>query len=174
MQRVAKYQEQLERVQRWYERLERITQGQPFDLAPSYYVDDLYAFFLNCYHLKDWIKNDPTLVFPDKAKAVEQFIRATPSLSICADVCNSTKHLSLDRPPRSGHVPKLMGALYATKKDGKIIEGAIRCTVKLGEESLDVFQLATECIKAWKVFIETRLNLTTVSGLPHIRHLPVK
>jgi hypothetical protein len=49
----------------------------------------------NCYHLKDWLKNDPTTqpVVGD----VEQVITASTYLSLCADLANGSKHLTLTR-----------------------------------------------------------------------------
>ena len=55
---MSKYQEQYDRTKRWYDRLTAIDQGRAHDMASDHYVDEIYAFFLNCYHLKDWIKND--------------------------------------------------------------------------------------------------------------------
>ena len=66
-------QEQFERVKRWYSRIRDIYQGKPHIFPSDYYQDEVYAFFLNCYHLKDWIKNDDT-VEPSKKNNVENFI----------------------------------------------------------------------------------------------------
>lgn len=33
-------------------------QGQVYDRSSEHYDDEVFAFFLYCYHLKDWIKND--------------------------------------------------------------------------------------------------------------------
>ena len=47
------YQEQLKRVERW---LSRIRHSSKHDR--NQYEDFLWAFFQNCWHLKDWIMND--------------------------------------------------------------------------------------------------------------------
>ena len=56
----SKYLEQFNRVKRWYERFAAINEGREHS-APSdyYYEDDVYAFFINCHHLEDWIIKDP-------------------------------------------------------------------------------------------------------------------
>ena len=98
-----KYEEQSERVKRWHEKFRQIDEGTSHDFAPSteYYHDQVFAFFLNCYHLKDWIKNDESL--PKNARdTVEGFVEKTKYLFVCRDICNSIKHLVLKNPPRSG------------------------------------------------------------------------
>src|SRR5258708_1539825 len=52
---MSDWREQLERVVRFLARL------QNHDRPKHDYEDDLWAFFQNCWHLKDWIKNDPAL-----------------------------------------------------------------------------------------------------------------
>lgn len=32
-----------------------IYKGRPNDLPSDYYQHEVLAFFLNCYHLKDWV-----------------------------------------------------------------------------------------------------------------------
>src|SRR5580700_4784964 len=102
------YREQYERMIRWYDRFKDINQGRLHTVASENYVDEIYAFFLNCYHLKDWIRNDPNA--PQAVQQmVEKHINANRPLRLCADICNSLKHLRLDPrfPPRSGENPTL-------------------------------------------------------------------
>ena len=56
--------------------------------------DALFHYFQDAYPLNDWIKNDPAVSTGD----VEQFINEVAPLQICADLCNGTKHLALNRP----------------------------------------------------------------------------
>jgi hypothetical protein len=98
-----KYQEQFERMKRWYEYFKSIDQGIPHTLSSDHYQDVVYAFFLNCYHLKDWIQNDDTLSLTKQK--VEQFINQNDCMQVCADICNGIKHLKLSRE-RSGESPE--------------------------------------------------------------------
>src|SRR5712692_9502414 len=98
-----KYIEQLERVKRWYSRFKEISEGREHIPFADFYQDDIFAFFQNCYHLKDWIKNDPSVAH--MKDLVEPFINQSEVLSICADLCNGLKHLTLDRS-RSGQDPQ--------------------------------------------------------------------
>lgn len=71
-------------------RLKGIAGGQltaSFDEAR----DALLRFFQDAHHLKDWIRNNPSVSTSD----VEEFIKAAGPLQICADLCNGTKHLVL-------------------------------------------------------------------------------
>ena len=52
----AKHREQYDRMMRWYARMKATDSGREHAVASDNYVDEIYAFFLNCYHLKDWIK----------------------------------------------------------------------------------------------------------------------
>src|SRR4051812_44342227 len=101
---MAKWREQYERTERWYKRFAAINSGRVHDVPSDYYVDEIYAFFLNCYHLKDWIKNDSSLPSTVRS-AVEDFVKSEEWLCLCADVCNGLKHLKL-KSDRSGEKPK--------------------------------------------------------------------
>src|SRR3990170_1608469 len=99
----APYREQYDRMKRWYGRFVALDQGRPHDVPSDNYLDEIYAFFMNCYHLKDWIKDDGT-VPPAAQQAVEPYINSSRPLKLCADICNSLKHLRLISN-RSGESP---------------------------------------------------------------------
>src|SRR5262245_46273365 len=88
------YREQYDRMKRWYDRFSNLNSGRPHDIPTENYVDEIYAFFLNAYHLKDWIKND-SAVLKAVQNSVEPHITNNTSLSLCADICNALKHLHL-------------------------------------------------------------------------------
>lgn len=147
-----RFQDQYARMQRWYVRFEQIVRGRLHDVASDNYVDEIYGFFQNCYHLKDWIKNDPSV--PASAQqAVEGYIDASRPLSLCADICNATKHLTL-RTSRSKQSPEFGKKLF---KVG--LSNTQPTTIALDYEitttagPIDAFRLANECIDAWKDFI---------------------
>ncbi len=118
--------EQLARVYRWLHRIEK--QG-----ASDEDYDDLLAFFLNCWHLKDWIENDSTLSSAVTGN-IEREAEAYESLQICADICNRTKHLKLTRPPREG--------AEVTRKD-------IRVTVERGSSAIARYQITDVDGSTW-------------------------
>jgi hypothetical protein len=91
---MPKYLEQLERIRRMLNRIKRR------DRSPEEYGDDVWSFFQNSWHLKDWMKNDPSV--PSRVRtSIERFAAASPPLRICADLAIATKHLEL-RKPRAG------------------------------------------------------------------------
>jgi hypothetical protein len=89
------YQQQYKRMMRWHEKFSSLNSGRSHDIPSENYIDDIYAFFLNAYHLKDWIKNDNGI--PKNVQdLVENYINWNEHLSLCADICNSLKHLKLN------------------------------------------------------------------------------
>jgi sugar-specific transcriptional regulator TrmB len=85
--------EQLERVKRSLAKIENQDRGQ------TEYEDDLWHFFQDCYHLKDWIKNDKNISATIR-NCIEGFIKNNKELRICADLANRSKHAELTRHNR--------------------------------------------------------------------------
>jgi hypothetical protein len=147
----ATYREQYDRMRRWYNRWVALDEGKVHEIPSDNYVDDIYAFFLNCYHLKDWIKDDGT-VATNIQEAVETHINSNRALKLCADICNSLKHLHL-KSSRSGET------LAFGRKQFGLDVGAAPTIIKLKYEvntstgPIDAFQLATDCIGAWDAFL---------------------
>src|ERR1035437_4070866 len=103
---------QFYRTERWLGRLQAIYSGKHTPVGNwDDPMDHVLAFFLNCYHIKDWLKAGPEWredVTPEvRRKAVEQFVEESEVLRICADLCNGNKHFLLSHAPRSGTVPEL-------------------------------------------------------------------
>jgi len=107
---------------------------------------------MNCYHLKDWIRNDPAAVLV--ANRVEGYINNNPELSLCADICNGLKHLQLYRE-RSGESPEF-GRKKAKLDIGKgPIIIALKYEITTNTGIIDAFDLATKCMKLWEYFIKS-------------------
>ena len=55
--------DQWRRVQRYYEIFKEVDSGVELTAGRSgdHCIDAIYAFFQNSHHLKDWIKNDPSI-----------------------------------------------------------------------------------------------------------------
>ena len=77
--------EQLERVKRSLAKIENQDRGQ------TEYEDDLWHFFQDCHHLKDWTKNDPNISDTIK-NCIEGFASGNEELRICADLAIRSKH----------------------------------------------------------------------------------
>src|SRR5687767_6889445 len=92
------WREQWDRTQRWFVKFDRIVttpQYVPTDDA----FDVVYAFFQNCWHVKDWLRNDPSVA--PLVGDVERCVNDSDALSVCADMANGSKHAVLT-DPRTG------------------------------------------------------------------------
>jgi hypothetical protein len=93
------------RVEDWrdgYRRMHRsfakLAGHQPNSAA---YDDDLYHFFQDAWHLKDWIKNDPDV--PQTVKdRIENDLESILAFRIGADLANGSKHVVLTQNVRTG------------------------------------------------------------------------
>ena len=155
----SKYLEQFNRVKRWYQQFVLIDQGRPHDRPSDFYQDQVYAFFQNCYHLKDWIIKD-TSVGPTK-KDVEDFINCHRELKLCADICNSSKHLVLDRLPRSNEDPQFGQRKFKVAVGSGATTISVEYIIDASEGPYDAFKLATKCLELWEKFIREQVQSKT-------------
>jgi hypothetical protein len=147
------YREQYDRMKRWYQRFDELNQGRIHNLMSENYLDEIYAFFQNCYHLKDWLKND-SVVNNAIQSAVEPYIISNNHLLLCADICNSLKHLALTRP-RSGASPAFGKKQYAVNmQPGEPTIISLKYEVNTTSGPVDAFVLATDCVAAWEAFLK--------------------
>jgi hypothetical protein len=132
------YIDQVDRIRRMLDRLTR--QDRP----PIEYGDDLWSFSQNCWHLKDWIKNDPSV--PARVRrSIEALVADSPPLMICADLANGTKHLKL-REPRVGAKP-FRWNLFITPGEWSKVEYLI--DIGSGNQQ-DGLELARACLLEWE------------------------
>lgn len=140
------WKEQWHRVQRHLDRFEAV--ATLTNVGTEDALDLAYGFFQNCYHLKDWLKNDESV--PTRTgRAVEGFIGQDDALSICADLANATKHLRID-PTR--HRPRRDEHTRVARADVTVYVGrglAHRFTVASLDEEYDALDLAKRCVAAW-------------------------
>lgn len=148
----TKISEQHDRMKRWYAKFESTDRDREHNVTSENYVDEIYAFFMNCYHLKDWIKNDVQVDVAVR-KQVEDYISGNRPLSLCADLCNSLKHLVLTKPPRSGEGPAFGKKKYALKLGTGPARISLKYQVETARGPVDAFDLATECVAAWDRFM---------------------
>lgn len=149
---MSDYEEQWNRVKRWFERVERIENGvtnEPFDAAK--FKDDYLAFFQNCYHLQDWLMKDDSTNITESD--VDRFIDARTCMTICADLCNGSKHLELGSGGRSNEEPEMAdGAIIRDNVSTGEISASYRVETNSGDE--DAFNIAEECMDEWRQFLQ--------------------
>lgn len=122
-------------------------------------VEELFSqFFIECYHLKDWIKNDK-LVSPSIKSIVENCIAKSRPLSFAGDIANREKHLILNRPPKISKkvklhsTPILLGPV-GTYPIGGIYKFVIEVDTEADHERVDALALARDCVVEWKKFFK--------------------
>lgn len=157
MTKQAMWQEQWERVKRFYERFKQIDRGKLHNMPSSNYEDEAYAFFVFCYHLKDWIIEDDLLSLVKRE--VERFVQSNECLSYCADICNGIKHLRLDKRRSDLAEP----GFHKRKVSLELAEGrqpsiGIKFELVTEAKTIDAFELATECVDKWREFIEQNIT----------------
>ena len=101
------WHDQYRRVKRYLSRIQNHPRHLNVDEVE--YEDFVWGYFQNCWHLKDWIKNDPA-VDPNQQEEIKRLVDRgeavnADALKICSDLANRTKHLLL-RGPRVSAIAK--------------------------------------------------------------------
>jgi hypothetical protein len=144
---------QYKRMMRWHDRI-AATVGER-GRVDEHHLDDLYAFFVMCHHLNDWLQNDRTVTIPKKD--IRAFIKRERSLRICADLANGVKHFVRDRPAEVD--PRAFVTLGGSVEDGKFEASAV---IFIGE-LMEAWPIVRECVDAWDRFLCER-SLLPLSG----------
>lgn len=152
-------------TKRWFYRLQGLGGGvdNVLSMGDSFgYSDAYWAFFISCHHLREYFKNDG---FTD----VNTYAENLEVLRICADICNQTKHVELDKTgkykPHEDSSIKGLGKLYG----GNAVLNSIdniprfiifsRFDVSSDSKTYNAFELVCDCIDAWDCYI-TNNNLS--------------
>jgi len=148
-----RWREKYDRMKRWQSEL---TQDLPVD---NRLVDQYYAFFECCYHLKDWLKNDATVPRSVRSK-VEAYIRKSRPLCTCGDIANGSKHL--EREPGKAWVdpaarlsvapPAFQPGVF--QKDAFQTEAQV--IVKVSSKRHNALKVANECVREWETFLRSK------------------
>lgn len=175
-------EEQYQSVVRAFERVRALATdiGKTVVIGDYAAADAARSFFMDCYHLKDWLKKDPRIQNPQD---VEAAVSKGPSLSLVADLCNSLKHGGLDKPHRSGKQLEMINRAYSldlpastepgniemtrNPADGDTItisnsnrNGPPIATAKLvltvGGQKHDAMSIANGCMKEWDAFLASK------------------
>jgi hypothetical protein len=144
------YCHQLARVRRFLTRVEA-KENRDGDA----YQDDVWAFFQNCWHLKDWVKHDTELSRAARKRDVRRAEKSV-KLGVCHDIANGTKHMELARPQA--------GASHANRNYFLVVGGQnyIDCQIKFGDGARrSAREVAHECLEEWeRILTEVGLSLS--------------
>jgi hypothetical protein len=156
------WRDQWRRVMRWKVRLEDLTSGRVREWDAAFAEDVFDAFFVSCCHLADWLKNDSVggIRRPDPI----EYLCSHPALSLCRDLANGHKHLTLVKSRVAQNDTRLSGRSVHWE-NAQVSERAtpryqfeVTWTDKQGQaQSKDSAKLADECVRAWDKFLETNL-----------------
>jgi hypothetical protein len=133
--------EQYPRVQRFYA---RIMDSSNHSVR---YQDDLWSFFQQCWHLKDWIKNDkgiPRLV----REGIEKEVYRRRYIKICGDLANRgkakmTRHISV-------HLYDTMGAPDQSRSSVVYSYPILR----VSGSKIDALDLAAKAMCQWEAVLK--------------------
>lgn len=154
--------DQWQRVLRWHDRLTPLLTAFPEEEpARSYALDDVWAFFMNCYHLRDWLIRAGV----KGQQEVDDFIDQSEAMQLCRDVANGIKHYRLDpRRPTTTNANWTTMTYYTYGTYGgpedELRERAHRIFLpdqaKRFEVTAtrDVFEVADACVAAWRIFLD--------------------
>jgi hypothetical protein len=142
------YRHQLDRARRFLERVEDAANEVEFQ-------DMVWAFFQNCWHVKDWVQNDPHVGQPSKDAVIARAHQSS-ALNVCKDLCNGTKHLGARPGPKHQHVEMTIDSSGHAEMDCIIDNGA--------GKSVSGRALAHQCIGEWVSILQSQGLVTTRSS----------
>ena len=134
------WQGQYDRMLRWHRRLKAT-------MRPDEVEDFLYAFFVTCAHVRDWLL--ATNAVPQRD--LETFC-SSEDFRLCQDFCNAIKHFSLSDPKQGREFSLAREYLGAGR--GHFGSDATPVLLSRGKQH-DVFDLADRCLDAWRRFLRS-------------------
>jgi hypothetical protein len=156
----AKWEEQWARVGRLHNRFTIVNEARAtHNRVSDDYQDDVYAFFVSCYHFKDWLKNDPTTTAV--TGDVEDIVKGSTDLSLCGDVANGFKHLALKGA-------RVDASTAIGRRDFKVTFGEDPTTgessttfgaqyeIVAGSATYDAYTVASNCFVAWEQYLRSK------------------
>jgi hypothetical protein len=136
------WHKQWQRVEIGLQHLVAIYEGRQHDSADASY--DVYAFFLNCHHLRDWLAADKASGM-SRRKATKVIMRS-PYLRACADLADRTKHVEVTRY-------RIASDTSPTPQDVNVHTGTgvpHRWEIAAGDATYDALDLAANCVAEWE------------------------
>jgi hypothetical protein len=143
---LTNWKAQYERLERAYARLQ-----DPYS-SSVLYNDDLQHFFQDCWHLKDWIKNDKTI---ELGSSIEKLVMTEKSLRIVADLANGSKHLARHTHHEGAYITATHLTVHLAQNKGIDVNYVITLA---DATTLSAQDLIHEAFNAWQVILKN-LNL---------------
>jgi len=142
------YRDQLNRARRFLDRVFQASDADWADANENEFRDLMWAFFQNCWHVKDWIQSDTTIPVATKDE-VYRLAHQSAILAICQQLCNGTKHLG----PRPGashdHVATTIAPGWGISD--------MDCMINDGHGNIiSGKELARDCIAEWECILRSQ------------------
>lgn len=144
LERTPGWRGQFERTRRWRQRL-LASAGKP---DVQFTFDCALAFFINCYHLRDWLARSGEV----SQLRLDELFRDSFALRVCADLANIAKHYDLTNTPRLTRQLSI-ACEYADPGYGWFGDRA-RLTVLSDGQKLDLLELTAACEVEWVSFLK--------------------
>lgn len=108
----------------------------------------LQSFYIQAYHLKDALRADSPS-HGISQDVIENAITDDPNLALIPDLANLDKHFALNRPPRSGDVPRVASVRGLRAGSGE--RGwQLEVLISHNNQSLDGLSLAERAVDSWR------------------------
>jgi hypothetical protein len=136
-------------MMRWHKRVMATAQG---GAAPDEeHLDDLYAFFVTCHHLRDWLENDKSVAAAARGD-LKALIHRERCLQVCADIANGWKHLR--RHEGRAYVD---ARAHVTLAGSVVNEAFVADSAAIFADGvMEALPIVSECINAWEGFLTLR------------------
>ena len=106
----------------------------------------ILAFFTNCYHLWEWLVNDPTTSVTEAA--IDALLASSIPLQQCEAICNSDKHHTRNRG-RTARIRTTTGSTTGQSADVEVD------WLSPTAVTVDAHTLAEQCVVDWRAFFPT-------------------
>jgi len=124
--------------------------------------DSIESVLSDIWNLRDWLKNDPSVVIPNKSEAIDQYIFSHTHIRACGDIEIVNKHYLIS-DPRHEETNLILEATHRRCRGFwffKKIPIIYKVVTKYKDNpgNIDTYEDATElakrAIKEWRVFLE--------------------
>jgi hypothetical protein len=131
------YRDQLGRARRFRDRM------FASNADATEFQDMAWAFFQNCWPVKDWVKNDQRIAGATRAAVTHAAEDPATPLKLCHELCNGTKHL-MPRGATQGHAgyTLFLNSDRSNEIDFMVDDGK--------GNRVSARQLADDCLAEWE------------------------
>ena len=148
------------RVNYHYQKLQMTRVRLPVTEAGANVEFEAYVFFEVCFHLKDWIKTDPT--YNTRRDDVDAYINQSEPLRILHDLCNRLKHRTLSRP-KTDIGPFSMTSTIDVGSDGAY-QRLNRLEAEVDGKTVCMYELADQAMTSWAAYFDSHPALHPAAG----------